>query len=116
LRSEGSGRAVRSVAFFATPKSHEWLASLFQSHTICRVSSSPRPLRPFFAISAVKAFWEPGTEEDLNVSFLTPQLIQMNLLPVLSHGRNNIKRHGERPPSIFQAHDWLRPLPHRFQE
>jgi len=27
LRSEGSGRAVRCVAFFATPESHVWLAS-----------------------------------------------------------------------------------------
>src|ERR1017187_692565 len=28
LRSEGSGRAARSVAFFATPQSRVWLASL----------------------------------------------------------------------------------------
>ena len=33
LRSEGSGRAVRCVAFFATPESHVWLASYSNSPT-----------------------------------------------------------------------------------
>ena len=85
LRREGSGRAARSVAFFATQQSRVWLASL---------SNCTSP--------------ELTTNGALDIQILNIQRILLNKLPprlhILAHQRARKIRAGQTPkaaPNVF---------------